>query len=76
MNRNGKLVNKLNVLRATQRWSQQELADKLGVSRQTIISIEANRYNPSLILAFEIAALFDVGIQDVFQYNMEEVENE
>lgn len=68
MNINGILHNKLNVLRAEKKWSQQDLANKVGVSRQTIASIEANRYNPSLILAFEIAAVFDKEIQDVFEY--------
>jgi len=64
----GELENKLYILRATQKWSQQEVADRLGVSRQTIASIEANRYNPSLILAFKISRLFGVDINDVFQY--------
>jgi putative transcriptional regulator len=72
LKRNGILKNSLVVLRATRRWSQQELAEKLGVSRQTIHSIESNRYNPSLILAFEIAALFNVEIDEVFQYELEE----
>jgi len=70
--RHGVLRNNLPVLRAARRWTQQELADQLGVSRQTIISIEANRYNPSLILAFEIARLFEVDINEVFQYVAEE----
>jgi len=64
----GELENKLYILRATRKWSQQEVADRLGVSRQTIASIEANRYNPSLILAFKISRLFGVDINDVFQY--------
>ena len=72
MNRNGYLRNNIHVLRAARRWTQQELADRLGVSRQTIISIEANRYNPSLILAFEIARLFEVDINEVFQYELKE----
>lgn len=48
--------------------TQQELADKVGVTRQTIIAIEAGKYSPSLTLAFEIAKAFDVSIEDVFQY--------
>ncbi|NGQ97459.1 helix-turn-helix transcriptional regulator [Brevibacillus sp. SYP-B805] len=72
MKRNGCLKNELPALRASRRWTQQELADRLGVSRQTIISIEANRYNPSLILAFEIARLFEVDINQVFQYEIRE----
>ncbi|MBO9610483.1 MAG: helix-turn-helix transcriptional regulator [Paenibacillaceae bacterium] len=65
---NGELENGLHILRATRKWSQQEVADRLGVSRQTIASIEANRYNPSLILAFKISRLFEVDINEVFQY--------
>lgn len=68
MNINGQLHNRLNVLRAEKKWTQQDLADKVGVSRQTIASIEANRYNPSLILAFEISAVFGKEIQEVFKY--------
>lgn len=60
------------VLRAQMRWSQQELADRVGVSRQTIVSLEANRYNPSLRLAFEIAHVFGTSIDDVFLYMKEE----
>ncbi|RAK22063.1 transcriptional regulator [Anoxybacillus vitaminiphilus] len=74
MKRSGQLHNKLNVLRAEKKWTQQDLANKVGVSRQTIASIEANRYNPSLILAFEIAAAFDKEIQEVFQYKLIEEE--
>ena len=48
--------------------SQQELAERVGVTRQTIIALEANRYAPSLLLAMRIARVFDVGIEDVFQY--------
>ena len=48
--------------------TQQELADKTGVTRQTIIAIEAGNYSPSLTLAFEIAKAFNVRIEDVFQY--------
>jgi putative transcriptional regulator len=51
--------------------TQQELAEKAGVSRQTIISIEAGKYSPSLELAFKIAAVFGVPIGEVFEYVME-----
>jgi putative transcriptional regulator len=64
-----KLTNRIYLLRAERRWSQQYLADLVGVSRQTIISLEANRYNPSLLLAFRIADAFGVGVEDVFQYH-------
>lgn len=62
------LSNRLNVLRAEKKWSQAEVAEKIGVSRQTIISIESNRYNPSLVLAFKLARLFEVDINDIFIY--------
>ncbi len=48
--------------------TQQELAKKTGVSRQTIFAIEAGKYSPSLELAFRIAAVFEVPLEDVFQY--------
>nr|WP_231709430.1 helix-turn-helix transcriptional regulator [Arthrobacter sp. zg-Y895] len=47
-------------------WSQQRLADELGVSRQTVISIERGRFDPSLPLAFRIAAVFNCTIEDLF----------
>jgi putative transcriptional regulator len=52
--------------------TQQELADKAGVTRQTIIAIEAGKYAPSLPLAFKIARTFNVSIEDVFQYENEQ----
>lgn len=57
---------KLRELRAARGWSQQELANRLSVSRQTINSIETGRYEPSLTLAFRIARLFQLRIEDVF----------
>ena len=48
--------------------TQRKLAEAVGVTRQTIIAIEANRYSPSLKLAFRIAGVFGVGIEDVFQW--------
>ena len=51
---------KIHIYRATKRMSQQELADLVGVSRQTIIQLERNRYNPSMLLAYSIAKVFDV----------------
>lgn len=62
------IENRLAVLRAEKKWSQKVVAEKVGVSRQTIISLEANRYNPSLKLAFDLADIFDKDINDVFQY--------
>jgi putative transcriptional regulator len=58
--------NKLKVYRALHDLTQEALADRLGVTRQTIISIENGRYDPSLALAFHIAGLFNVRIEDVF----------
>jgi putative transcriptional regulator len=58
--------NRLRVLRAEREWSQGELADRLGVSRQTINALETGKYDPSLELAFKIAWLFDMKIEEVF----------
>lgn len=51
--------------------TQQQLADKAGVTRQTIIAIEAGKYAPSLTLAFRISRTFGVKVEDVFQYEMD-----
>ncbi len=51
--------------------TQQQLADKAGVTRQTIIAIEAGKYSPSLTLAFRIAKAFGVPLEEVFQYEQE-----
>jgi putative transcriptional regulator len=58
--------NRLRELRAARRWSQADLADHLDVSRQTINAIETGRYDPSLPLAFKIAAIFDDRIESLF----------
>jgi putative transcriptional regulator len=58
--------NRVRELRAARRWSQADLADRLDVSRQTINSIENGRYDPSLPLAFKIAAVFGLRIEDIF----------
>lgn len=60
------MKNKLKVLRAMNNLSQQDLADKLDVSRQTINAIERGKYDPSLPLAFKLAHLFECHIEDVF----------
>lgn len=52
--------------------TQQQLADKAGVTRQTIIAIESGKYAPSLPLAFKIAQTFGISIEDVFQYENEQ----
>lgn len=66
------LSNRIRILRAEQKITQQDLAKKVGVSRQTIISTEKGNYTPSLVLAFEIANVFNVGINDVFHYEKKE----
>lgn len=63
------MKNQLRELRELRDWSQGELADKLGVSRQTINAIETEKYDPSLPLAFKVARLFRQPIEKVFQDN-------
>jgi putative transcriptional regulator len=64
--------NRLKELRAKHDMTQENLAVKLGITRQTIIAIEKERYNPSLALAFKIAKLFECLIEDIFLYNNSE----
>jgi putative transcriptional regulator len=68
--------NLLKVLRAGRDWSQTELADALDVSRQTIHAIEAEKYDPSLPLAFKIAGVFDLRIEEIFFPSEEKGEND
>lgn len=63
---------KIHVYRATKRMSQQELADLVGVSRQTIVQLERNRYNPSMLLAYSIAQVFGITIEDLFDFKENE----
>ena len=58
--------NRLKVLRAERDWSQADLADRLGVSRQTVNALETGRYDPSLPLAFRIARVFEQPIEAIF----------
>ncbi|HDH02795.1 MAG TPA: transcriptional regulator [Actinobacteria bacterium] len=58
--------NRLRVLRAEKKWSQATLAERLRVSRQTVNAIETGRYDPSLPLAFKLAHLFEMRIEDIF----------
>jgi putative transcriptional regulator len=59
--------NRLRMLRAERGWSQQELANRAGVSRQTINSIEAERYDPSLPLAFKLGKVFGLAVEVIFE---------
>ncbi|WP_102795252.1 helix-turn-helix transcriptional regulator [Bowmanella denitrificans] len=58
--------NRIKVLRAERDWSQQTLADKLGVSRQAVNAVERGKHDPSLQLAFDIASQFNLRIEEVF----------
>jgi len=58
--------NRLKVLRAERSWNQQDLAERLGVSRQSVHAIETGKYDPSLPLAFRIADLFELPIEAIF----------
>ena len=61
------MKSKLKILRAERDWSQAQLAEALGVSRQTINAIETGKYDPSLPLAFKMAKLFECSIEDIFE---------
>jgi putative transcriptional regulator len=63
------MKNHLRELRAAKDWSQSDLAEKLGVSRQTVNAIETERYDPSLPLAFKVARLFKLPIEQIFEHN-------
>lgn len=60
------MKNQVRDMRTAKGWSQSDLAEKLGVSRQTVNAIETGRYDPSLPLAFKLARLFKLAIEDIF----------
>ncbi len=60
------MKNRLRELRTARNWSQEELGVRVGVSRQAIIAIETGRFDPSLPLAFKLARVFDLRIEDIF----------
>jgi len=66
-----KINTQIHVWRAKKRMTQQELADLAGVSRQTIMQLEKNKYNPSLILAYTIAQILEADINDLFLFEKE-----
>ena len=70
------MKNRLEELRSQRGWTQQELADQVEVSRQTIISLESGRYNPSILLAFRLAHVFQMPIEELFLYSPEEENHE
>jgi putative transcriptional regulator len=63
------MKNQLRDLRASRGWSQSDLAERLGVSRQTVNAIETERYDPSLPLAFKVARVFKLPIEKIFEHN-------
>ena len=67
------MKNRIEEIRRAKGIRQEELAKMLGVSRQTISSLENGRYNPSIFLAFNIARLFEMSIEEIFIYEEEEM---
>ena len=70
------MKNRLRVLRAERLWSQADLAQRLGVSRQTVNAIETGKYDPSLPLAFSIARLFGRSVEGVFEHEDDYVQGD
>jgi putative transcriptional regulator len=62
------MKNRLRVLRAEKKWTQEDLASAIGVSRQTVNAIEKEKFDPSLPTAFRMANLFECSIEDIFQF--------
>jgi putative transcriptional regulator len=69
------MKNKIKIYRAMQNLTQDQLAEKIGVSRQTVNAIESNKYLPSLGLALKVAKLFKASVEDVFVYDGNKDEN-
>jgi putative transcriptional regulator len=70
---NGAISNSIRTLRfMNNEMTQKQLAEKIGVTRQTVMAIEANKYSPSLEIAFKIARVFNLPLEDVFQYQQHE----
>ena len=69
------MKNRLKVLRAERDWSQAELGSRLGVSRQAVNAIETGKYDPSLPLAFRIADLFGLAIEEIFHNPAQEIQS-
>ena len=62
------MKNRLKVLRAERDWTQADVADRIGVTRQTVHAVETGKYEPSLPLAFRLARLFGLNVEEVFEY--------
>jgi putative transcriptional regulator len=72
-----RVTNSIRALRfAAGEMTQADLAERIGVTRQTVIAIEQGRYSPSLEMAFQIARVFGVGLDDAFQYGTSDIEEE
>ena len=67
MAKESKIITKLKSVRETRGMTQQELADRIGMRRETILHLENNRYNPSLEMALKIAQVFDLRVEELFQ---------
>ncbi len=67
------MENRIRELRAVKRWSQADLAQKLGVSRQTVNALETGKYDPSLPLAFKLSRMFGLNIENIFTPELEDL---
>ncbi|GEQ34357.1 helix-turn-helix transcriptional regulator [Marinilactibacillus psychrotolerans] len=67
------IENRIKILRAEKGWTQEDLANKVGISRQAVISIEKYKYTPSLELAFQISETFELDINKVFKMKKENI---
>lgn len=66
-----KLTNQVRIYRQQQKWTQEQFAERIGVTRQTVISLEKGSYTPSLLLAMQIARVFDRAVEELFQLEEE-----
>lgn len=66
-----KLTNQVRIYRQQQKWTQEQFAERIGVTRQTVISLEKRSYTPSLLLAMQIARVFDRPVEELFQLEEE-----
>jgi len=68
------MKNRLKVLRAENDWTQADLADRVGVARQTIVALENGKYSPSLVLAFKFSRLFGKKVEEIFDPEDKDIE--